>query len=129
MRLWAFLEKRGARAREDTSQHAYLDETFDAWPFAAAAVETSPAAPGVYLLYASGRLIYIGLAVNGSGIRQELESHLRGAYGPDTQTASAFVYELAANPLDLHRRYLSAHRARYGGRLPPCNERDELRGG
>jgi hypothetical protein len=42
----------------------------------------------VYLLYGSGRLIYIGVAVNGSGIRQE--------------------YELASDPLALYRRYLNA---------------------
>jgi hypothetical protein len=42
----------------------------------------------VYLLYGSGRLIYIGVVVNGSGIRQE--------------------YELASDPLALYRRYLNA---------------------
>jgi hypothetical protein len=101
-----------------------IDEIFTAWPFTDAAVEISPAAPGVYLLYQSGRLVYIGLAVNGAGIRAELESHRRGAHGSCTQRASAFHFELCAEPVRLHRRYLHAHRARYGGRLPPCNEHE-----
>lgn len=104
--------------------HVHLDETFTAWPFTDAGVETSPASPGVYLLYKSGRLVYIGLAVNGAGIRAELESHRRGAHGRCTQAATEFLFELAADPLALHRRYLGSHRARYGGRLPPCNERE-----
>jgi len=123
----AFFGKgRGARPRaaEEIGLHASLDETFTAWPFTDASVETSPASPGVYLLYKSGRLVYIGLAVNGSGIRAELESHRHGAHGRCTQAATAFLFELAADPVALHRRYLGAHRARYGGRLPPCNERE-----
>jgi len=102
--------------------HAYIDERSFAWPFTDAAIAISPTSCGVYLLYASGRLVYIGLAVNGSGIRQELESHRRGAYGKCTQEASAFIYELADDPIAVHRQYLHAHRERYGGRLPACNE-------
>lgn len=101
-----------------------IDEISLAWPFTDAAIDFSPTSPGVYLLYRNGRLIYIGLAVNGSGIRRELESHRRGARGECTRGATAFLYEPAADPLPLHRRYLSAHRQRYGGRLPPCNESD-----
>jgi hypothetical protein len=105
-----------------------IDEVALAWPFSEAAVDLSPAAPGVYLLYRDGRLVYIGLAVNGSGIRQELESHLCGARGPGTRAATAFLYELARDPRALHGDYLAAHRARYGGRLPAANEW-ELRSG
>lgn len=100
---------------------AFLDERFDAWPFTDAAIAVAPTSPGVYLLYACSRLIYIGLAVSGSGIRQELASHLSGARGECTQRASAFLYELDDDPLALHRSYLHAHSERYGGRLPPCN--------
>ena len=117
---WALLERLLFRAAADPGLRAYLDETFSAWPFTDAAVEISPALPGVYLLYKQGRLIYIGLAVNGSGIRQELEGHRRGDYGSCTQGATAFVFELAADPVGLYRRYLEAHRLRYSGRLPPC---------
>jgi hypothetical protein len=98
-----------------------IDETAVAWPFTDAAVDLSPTAPGVYLLYKDGRLIYIGAAVNGSGIRQELQGHLTGVHGACTSAATAFIYEPAADPLRLHRRYLAEHRSRYG-RLPACNE-------
>jgi hypothetical protein len=124
MALWSLLERIRARGDEDPRLHACLSETFSAWPFTDAAVEISPAAPGVYLLYRSGRLIYIGVAINGSGIRQELASHRRGAYGGCTRDASAFFYELASDPLALYRRYLNAHKKRYGGQLPRCNERE-----
>ena len=100
---------------------AFLDERACAWPFTEAAIAISPAARGVYLLYSSGRLIYIGVALNGSGIRYELASHRSGAYGKCTQAASAFLYEIAEDPLARQRRYLSAHRDQYGGRLPACN--------
>jgi len=104
--------------------HPVIDEAACAWPFADAAIELSPAAPGVYLLYQNGRLLYIGLAVNGSSIREELASHQRGAYGERTRDATAFLYELGQDPRALHRRYLAAHRMRYGGRLPAGNERE-----
>jgi hypothetical protein len=130
---WALLEKirrlclpvrrrHPSSAADAPGLRPFLDETFAAWPFTDAAVEIAPASPGVYLLYRSGRLVYIGVAVSGSGVRQELESHLRGAYGGCTQGASAFLYELTADPIGLHRQYLRAHRAQYGGRLPACNE-------
>lgn len=112
--------------RRSRSVHAELrpviDETASAWPFTDAAVDLSPTAPGVYLLYKNGRLIYIGIAVNGSGIRQELQGHLTGVHGACTSAATAFIYEPTAEPLRLHRHYLAEHRNRYGGRLPPCND-------
>lgn len=102
---------------------ALIDEVSVAWPFSDAAIDLSPAAPGVYLLYRDGRLIYIGLARHGSGIRQQLESHRRGA-GMGTSDATAFTYEPAADPRALHQRYLKLHRERYGGRVPAANERE-----
>jgi hypothetical protein len=124
MALRSLFERMRSRADADRGLHAYLSETFSAWPFTDAAVEISPAAPGVYFLSRSGRLIYIGVAISGSGIRQELASHRRGAYGGCTREASAFFYELASEPLSLYRRYLNAHKERYGNRLPQCNERE-----
>ena len=101
-----------------------IDEVASAWPFTDAAIDLSPAAPGVYLLYQNGRLLYIGLAVNGSSIREELASHRRGAHGECTRDATAFSYELAPDPRALHRRYLASHRERHDGRLPAGNERE-----
>jgi len=99
-----------------------IDEAARAWPFQEAWVDLSPRGPGVFFLYCMGRLIYIGVATSGSGLREELASHLRGVYGVGTRKATAFTWEPAAQPLALHRAYLEAHRARYGGRLPRCNE-------
>lgn len=110
------------RADEATTLRPYLSATFSALRFTDAVIALSPALPGVYLLYRSGRLIYIGLAVSGSGIRQELESHQRGAYGPCTQAGTEFRYELTSNPAALYRQYLRDHMQRYAGRLPPCND-------
>jgi hypothetical protein len=104
--------------------HPVIDEVASAWPFTDAAVDLSPAAPGVYCLYGNGQLLYIGLAVNGSSVRQELAIHRGGAYGECTRQATAFTYELARDPRALHRRYLTAHRARCDGRLPAGNERE-----
>jgi hypothetical protein len=109
MALWSLLERIRSRAEADSGLRAYLSETFPAWPFTDAAVEISPTSPGVYLLYRDGRLIYIGLAVNGSGIRQELQSHRRGAlhralhrrYLRRTASATAAACRRATNRLFL----------------------------
>lgn len=98
----------------------YLSARFDAERFTAEGISAAPNAPGVYLLYHSGRLIYIGCAQ--TAIRQELERHRRGVYGACTQGASAFDYEVTRRPAEAQRDYLLAHMARYGGRLPPCNQ-------
>lgn len=105
-----------------TELRPVIDEVAAAWPFSEAAVDISPAAPGVYLLYRNGELIYIGAAVNGSAIRAELESHRRGAHGACTQSATAFLFELAADPLSTCRQYLQAYRASHGGALPAGNQ-------
>jgi hypothetical protein len=100
---------------------AIVDERSSAWPFTAAAIAMSPAATGVYLLYSAGRLIYIGVALDGTGIRGELRKHLCGSYGGCTRTASAFVYELAPDPVARYRECLRAYREHHGGREPACN--------
>lgn len=87
-------------------------------------VALAPAAPGVYFLYRNERLIYIGIAVHGTGIRQELESHLQGIYGPGTQAATSFDYELTRDPVVVSEQYLRAHMSRHAGRLPSCNARE-----
>ena len=96
--------------------------SFAATPFTDAYVDVAPDAPGVYFLYRHGRVIYVGIAVRGSGIRQELTSHLQGAYGACTRAATSFDYEVTRDPVVASRQYLRAHMARHGGRLPPCNE-------
>jgi lipid-binding SYLF domain-containing protein len=92
-----------------------------AMPFTAEQLAAAPAATGVYFLYRNERVIYIGVAVHGSGIRQELHNHLRGSYGAGTQEATAFRYELTRDPVVAKHEYLRIHQAAYGGRLPACN--------
>jgi hypothetical protein len=109
-------------ARAAGELRAVIDEVASAWPFSEAAIDLAPAAAGVFMLYRDGRLIYIGLAPAGSGIRAELASHRAGAHGHASAAATAFLYEQSAEPRPLYERYLEAHRARYGGRLPPAND-------
>jgi hypothetical protein len=94
--------------------------------FGEATVVFAPASPGVYFLYRGERLIYIGIAVHGTGIRQELEKHLAGRYGPRTRAATVFEYELTRDPVVASREYLLAHMAQNRGRLPLCNRADGL---
>lgn len=124
-RLWAPARRRHRFVSgEEPFLRCHIDERASAWPFTDAAIEISPVSRGLYLLYADGQLIYIGAALNGSGIRGELRAHRAGAHGGCTQAATAFLYELADDPLPLHRRYLEAHRRKYGGRVPPGNRRE-----
>jgi hypothetical protein len=92
-----------------------------ATPFTPEHLALAPAGTGVYFLYRGERLIYIGVAVHGTGIRDELESHLRGSYGAATQGASAFGYELTRDPVVAKHEYLRMHKRAFGGRLPACN--------
>ena len=97
-----------------------------ATPFSTECLAAAPAASGVYFLYRNERLIYIGVAVHGTGIRQELHNHLRGSYGAATQAATAFRYELTRDPVVAKHQYLELHKARFAGRLPACNSRDSV---
>src|SRR3990172_7692213 len=87
-------------------------------PFTVEHLVAAPVATGVYFLYRNERLIYIGVAVHGTGIRQELHNHLRGSYGAGTQGATAFRYELTRDPVVAKHEYLRIHQAAYGGGPP-----------
>jgi hypothetical protein len=115
------LLSRWRRSKPQVLLRPYLQDGPATQAFNDAGVALAPSAPGVYLLYRSGRLIYVGSTTEGTGIREELERHRCGAYGPCTQEATAFDYELSAHPTQACRDYLWAHSVRYGGRLPPCN--------
>jgi hypothetical protein len=90
--------------------------------FHARNVAEAPAVPGVYLLYRGHRVIYIGVAVAGTTIRERLRYHLRGGGGPCTHSATQFDYEGAADPLPLYGHYLAVYLEASGGLLPDCNE-------
>lgn len=112
------------RAPVGPDPRAFLSTGLTAAPFEEAFVAAAPATSGVYFLYHRYRVIYIGLAVQGTGIRQELVKHLGGAYGPRTCSATAFDFEETRHPVAASREYLRAHMTQHRGRLPWCNERD-----
>jgi hypothetical protein len=116
-----FQLQRGAGPGAPGELRPVIDEVAVAWPFSDAAIDLSHDGAGVYLLYATGRLIYIGVALPGSSIRRELACHLRGARGACTGRATAFMFEPTLDPEALQGKYFAQHRARYGGRLPSCN--------
>ena len=93
-------------------------------PFTEEQIALAPEATGVYMLYRGGWVIYIGVAVQGSSLRTELERHRTGAYGPRTSTATSFDYELTRDPVVAKHEYLEMHKARHSGRLPACNSAD-----
>lgn len=110
------------RTRPREAVHDFFSVTDTAaTPFNDEHLAAAPAATGVYFLYRSERLIYIGVAVHGTGIRQELDNHLRGSYGAATQAATSFRYELTRDPVVAKHEYLRMHKATFGGRLPACN--------
>jgi hypothetical protein len=105
---------------------AFLRGGLSAPPFGEAFVAVAPETSGVYFLYRDGRLIYIGIAVHGTGIRQELEKHLNGAYGACTAAATTFDFEQTRDPVVASREYLLAHAAQHRGRLPLYNRNHSL---
>lgn len=114
--------QRALRVRlRDAGATPFLSPGHAAAPFTPEEVAAAPAAPGVYFLYRNERVIYIGIAVQGSGIRQELERHLQALYGRGSQLATSFGYELTRDPVVVSGQYLQAHRAQHGGRLPSFN--------
>ncbi len=99
----------------------FLSAGLDALPFKETSVAAAPATPGVYFLYRHHQVMYIGIAVHGTGIRQQLEKHLEGVYGPRTRSATAFAFEETRDALVASRQYLLAYMAQHRGRLPVCN--------
>ena len=113
MRLFSWWRRPAAHVQTPTPE-------FAAELFTDECIAIAPTTPGVYLLYREGRRIYIGLAL--AGIRAELERHRRGEYGPCTREATAFDYQLSADPERTLRELLRAHMAHNAGRLPQCNQ-------
>ena len=91
-------------------------------PFVSRHVDEAPASPGVFLLYRSGRLIYIGLAGPGGSIRERLREHLLGQGGSCTRSATEFDFEASPYPVSLYRHYFAVYLGTSAGRLPECNE-------
>jgi hypothetical protein len=109
------------RAAPERALRAFLARGLDAPPFKETFVAHAPDSSGVYFLYRHERILYIGIAVHGTGIRRELEKHLNGLYGAHTRTATSFDFEETRDPVVARREYLLAHMEQYRGRVPPGN--------
>ena len=114
------------RAAPESVLRAYLTRGLDAPPFNETFVAHAPDSSGVYFLYRHDRVLYIGIAVHGTGIRRELEKHLNGFYGAHTSTATSFDFEETRDPVIARREYLLAHMAEHRGRVPPGNRPDMM---
>lgn len=84
-------------------------------PFDEERVAMAPDKPGVYFLYRHSRVVYIGLAPKGSGIRRELARRLR-----DTPDATAFDCVACDEPIPLYRRCMARYVEEHHG-LPELN--------
>lgn len=91
--------------------------------FTAANVNKAPQRAGVYKLYDSNTLIYIGRASGGnSTIRTRLQAHISGRNGRCTQNATAYAYDTTIADITTERQLLQTFRQTHG-RLPRCNDR------
>ena len=112
------------RSSPSAAWRKLMDGGVDAASFTEAFIAVAPEAPGVYFLYRSHQVIYIGIAVHGTGIRQQLEKHFKGLYGPRTRSATSFDYEKTNHAVVVRHEYLLLYREQHRGRLPACNEHE-----
>lgn len=96
-------------------------QSTEAIAFTETNVERAPVSRGVYFLSRANRVIFIGVASDGTSIREELLRHLRGERGPCTRAASEFEYDSSPNPRALYYFYLESYLGRTGGLPPECN--------
>jgi len=75
---------------------------------------------GVYFLYESGQLTYIGMSTQ--GVRDRLRDHLRGYEGSCTQNAEFFGLKACLFPTTSEAELLGDYRRKYGY-LPQCTNR------
>lgn len=93
----------------------------DSYTFSDENLNNAPETGGVYVLYSSGSLIYIGRSRGGTTtIRSRLKDHKSGREGPCTQSADTYKRESCNNPnareVELLNEYKWAN-----GKLPRCN--------
>lgn len=77
--------------------------------FTPESISHAPLQPGAYRLYRNARVIHVGKAAEGATLRSELRRHLRGDYGPHTQSATEFDYRVAADSHSAYDLYLDLY--------------------
>ena len=87
-------------------------------PFTAGAIAYAPEEAGVYGLFLSSELIYLGSAAGGpgAGLRDFLARHQQGGFGACTALATQYTWEIspfwATREAQLLREFHVRHRAR-----------------
>jgi hypothetical protein len=76
----------------------------------AAGIALAPQAQGAYRLWAAGRVQFVGIATGARTLRSELLRHMRGDFGPRTQTATRFDCRVAHTAAHAHELYLALYR-------------------
>jgi hypothetical protein len=85
-------------------------------------VDRSPAAAGVYALFAERELIFYGRALGGAEtIRSCLQAHQEGRATVATPGATHYRREACADPAAKEVELLTAYARSHEGRLPQCN--------
>jgi hypothetical protein len=82
-------------------------------------VDGAPEEAGVYALWESDELIYVGRASGTTTIRARLLEHLE-SQAPCTMRASHYSWELSLRPALRENEVLGDYQARHG-RAPKCN--------
>jgi hypothetical protein len=95
----------------------------DLYAFNRKNVDNAPTEAGVYVLYKSDDLIYVGRAQGGSvTIRSRLQDHFSGREGACTKAATQYRRETTANAAQREIEWLTWYKEKTG-KLPSCNER------
>jgi hypothetical protein len=92
------------------------------WEFTALKVARAPEEPGVYVLLASGEIVYYGAASGGTAtIRSRLIDHFSGRDACCGARVSHCCWELSRDPQARVAALLDEYRAEHR-RLPRCND-------
>lgn len=90
------------------------------WHFIDYLIQEAPEVPGVFTLWRSGRLIYVGKAMRPATIRSVLLHHLAGL-SECTRTATHYSWEMSCTPEERAEDFIARWIAA-GNPLPRCNE-------
>ena len=87
--------------------------------FTADNIKTAPDESGVYALFKTGKLVYVGSAT--TSIRSRLHRHQNGEEGECTKSATDYACETTGSPQVRERELLQEYKDDKGT-LPDCND-------